>query len=88
MRDENKNWKKRDWKYVSGIRTNEAIGIYRMMLKYLGAWLAQIESTGDSEKIKEALTKFKKLPYLSKEEREGMIDNLAKAGYTGLALKE
>lgn len=87
MRDENRNWKERDWRYSSGL-AHEAIGIYRMMLKHLGAWLAQIESTGDREKIKEALNKFREILYLSREEKEKMIEYLSNAGYTGLSLKK
>jgi hypothetical protein len=87
MKDENKNWRKRDWKFVDDRRTYKAINMYKMMLKHLGAWLAQTESTGDPEKIKEVLNKFRELPYLSRDEKKGMIDYLFEAGYTGLIFR-
>lgn len=61
---------------------------YRVILARLGGWLADVESTGDHEKIKEALDKFKKMEFLLEEEKKGLIECLIKAGYGGLDLKE
>jgi hypothetical protein len=56
----------------------------------LEGWLATLESTQNPEKIKEALTRFKKLSYPSPSEKQQILEKLIQNGYPMLnvGLKE
>ena len=80
MQDERLDW--------SHILWEDHRGEFRIMIECLGKWLANTENSGDLQKIKEAIQKFRNISFLPEEEKTTMLDCLVKAGYDGLAIKE